>query len=223
MQINDAKSGKRFLTYLIDMFLIGGVSQLILSLFPIYRSLLKNSQTLYSQYLNSLTDTGIIDSTIYSEMLLNAMKIQGISMLVILPIMFLYLVVLPMFWKPQTIGRLATGVRVLTIDEQAPSWKNLCLRELVGSFIFYHVLSSSIIVLIITWVFSATRGRSIADFIGGTRLINIRMILESNSTAEEKRDYVDAIFKDVDSDSSSVKEQEKKEPASNNEDDYKVF
>lgn len=220
MQINDARCGKRFLTYLIDMFIVGSLSQLILVLFPVYRNLSKDSQSLYTEFTNHLLETGLIDSTIYSEMLQNLMKIQGLTILVMVPVIFLYLVVLPMFWKPQTIGRLATGVRVMTIEEQAPSWKHLCLRELVGVVVFYQLLSSSIIIIIITWVFSATRGRSLADFIGGTRLVNMRITVNEDLPRHEERDYVDATFKEVEKDFSKEEEQEN---SSSNDNEYKVF
>ncbi|MDE7100791.1 MAG: hypothetical protein K2O05_02950, partial [Anaeroplasmataceae bacterium] len=69
-------------------------------------------------------------------------------------------------------------------------------------------------IIIITWVFSSTRGRSVADFIGSTRLINTRIVKpepENPIYEKQERDYIDATFKDV------YEEQDSKD------DQYKVF
>lgn len=211
MQINDARSIQRFLAYFIDMLIIQVVLQIILRFIPAYQNALKAVNDYYSEYLNmTIVD---IDSTI--AMYQAFLKSQGISLLVLLPIYAIYFVLIPYFWQYQTIGRLAMGLRVVKItNEEKVGVKELILREIIGGYLLYHVLGISFIIIIITWVFSSTRGRSVADFIGSTRLINTRIVKpepENPIYEKQERDYIDAKFKEV------------HEEQDSNDDQYKVF
>lgn len=221
MRINDARCLRRFFAYLIDMFLIGTVTSLILLGVPIYQELADRYQTLYQEYTDAVLN-GVIGTDYYTELLQIKIKMDGLTCAVMFPLMVLYLVILPHFWKAQTVGRLAMGLRVMTIDEKEVGWKALCLRELVGGFLCYQVLGSIIVLPILTWVYSATRGRSLADMIGGTRLINIHIEKPEEPKSEEQRDFVDAKFKEVQQEETSEEPASAEQPSSQ-QDEYQVL
>ncbi|MDE6656577.1 MAG: RDD family protein, partial [Anaeroplasmataceae bacterium] len=168
----------------------------------------------YKSYLSGNISTDF-------EELRNVMKsagtMLGIKILFDLPIYTLYLVVLPYFWEKQTLGRCIMHLKVISKDESKAKPVNLILRELVGGLLLLNLLSSSIIIPILYWYFSASTGRSLADMIGGTRLIDDRYInqdyLYKEEDSYEDREYVDASFTEV---------SEKEEPA-DEDTDYKVF
>lgn len=208
MRYRNAGCGRRFLAYLIDFFLIGIVSAFILSLIPYFSNKVNEFVVAFNAYIES-AEAGNLDEALYNTVLSYSTRIAGITFLGMLPVVFLYLVVLPYFWKYQTLGRLLMRIKVVNLmDEENPSFAKLVLREIVG-FLVYNFLSSTFIFLILIWYFSI-RGRSLADLIGGTRLVDAAAI----QTEEEHRDYMDAHFKEVDS---TPKEEE------NTETDYKVF
>lgn len=203
MRANDARCGQRFLAYFIDTLIISTIGTIILHFLPVYGKY----YTLYQEAYTDITDVIFNFNAVDSQAFVNLMKyylaVQGITYAVMLPLFFLYLVVLPYFWSCQTVGRLAAGVKVVCLkDEPKVSFGRLCLRELVGTFIFYELISN-VIVLIITCYLSASKGRSIVDYIGGTRLINLRMPKKEEPINEEpqdlfsKKDYIDAEFKDA--------------------------
>ena len=65
------------------------------------------------------------------------------------------------------------------------------------------------------WYFSSTTGRSLADMIGGTRLIDTQSKLSVEKQEENTREYVDAYFKEVST--------ENPESATEEETEYKVI
>ncbi len=204
MRANDAKCGPRFLAFLIDTLIISTIGTVILHFLPAYTKYLTLYQEAYTDIYEVIFSFNAVDPQAFVNLLKYFLITQGITYAVMVPLFFLYLVVLPHFWSCQTIGRLAAGVKVVLLkDEQKVSFGRLCLRELVGTFLFYEILSN-FIVLIITCYLSASKGRSIVDYIGGTRLINLRMpkkeepIYEGESQEPfEKKDYIDAEFQDT--------------------------
>lgn len=196
MKYNNATCGQRFGAYLIDMIIISLVSSLILMLIPAYQT---QSDILLENY-NALLDMSTeIDETIFTNIIRSGACIIGINMAVMLPLMTIYFVLIPCFWKQQTIGRAALGLRVVTLNEEEPKWTQLCVRELVGGYLIYQVLGNSFIVFIVTWVLSANNGRSIVDYVGKTRLVNVRYVRETVESEPENpfQDYVDAKFHEV--------------------------
>ncbi len=205
MRANDAKCGQRFLAYLIDTLIISTIGTIILRFLPVYTKYSALYQKAYLDVYEVMLSFDSVDTQAFVNLMKYFLVTQGITYAVLLPLFFLYLVVLPNFWSCQTVGRLAAGVKVVLLkDEQRASFGRLCLRELVGSFLFYEILSSSFITVIITWYLSASKGRSIVDYIGGTRLINLRMPKKEETIYEgepqepfSKKDYIDAEYQDM--------------------------
>ncbi len=195
MKYNNATCGQRFGAYLIDMIIVSLISSLILVLIPAYQV---QSEIFIKNYSAILDFTVEIDDSVLSDLMSSAVIIGAINMAIMLPLMAIYFVLIPHFWKQQTVGRAALGLRVVTLNEETPKWTQLCLRELVGSYLIYEVLGNVGIVFIITWVLSANNGRSIVDYVGQTRLVNVRYVKETEETPENPfQDYVDAKFHEV--------------------------
>ena len=197
MKYYNATSSQRFLAFMIDYFIITSVASFILTFIP-----------LYTFYANQLTDlltvflaSEILDETIMMDLLRSAWVCVGLQTIVMLPLIIGYQVVLPLFWKHQTVGRLAAGVRVMKKDSsEKPSVVSLLVREIIGGYVFNNLLSQTFILPILNYVFSRNRGRSLSDMISKTRLVDIKLAklqgLDENFV-EENSDIIDADYNDV--------------------------
>ena len=95
-----------------------------------------------------------------------------ISFGVTFAIMSPYFVIIPLKWEHQTLGRKIIGCKVYDMDNKALDLKTLIIRELVGTFIFYVVLTTYIPLIVILYVVLACKRRiSIVDSISKTRMI----------------------------------------------------
>ncbi len=196
MKYKNATSMQRFFAFLIDSLLMYVISSLILICIPIYNTYSELFLDRYN-YLMSGFNTADIDATFLEELMVSSMVIIGLNMAILIPLYILYYVVLPYFWKSQTLGRLALGLRVVTLEEEKPKLRHLLLRELVGGYLIYELLGGGIF-YIVTLVLSISQGRSLIDYIGQTRLVNIRYPQKvEEPIAPDERDYVDAHFREV--------------------------
>lgn len=216
MKYLNARSSQRFLAFLIDYFLIGLIVSLIISFIPAY----KESSEVIMNYYKSFMEGTISDNLDeLMQILKHAGIVLGLRLLLEIPLYILYLVILPYFWDKQTIGRWAMHLKVIAKDESKAKPSNLLLRELVGGLVLLNLLSSSIVIPVLFWYFSSTTGRSLADMIGGTRLIDDRFInqdfFQDEQSVSEERDFVDASFKEV--------EEEAPEEPNEEDTEYKVF
>lgn len=220
MNYSNATCGQRFITYLIDFIIIEMVAGLIASAIPAYSQNMNIFQEDMGILVNQIYN-GSLDMLLYQEMMRAYFAYTGILLLISLVVTFLYLVVLPYYWPKQTVGRLAMGLKVINLHNNEPvSFGKLALRELVGSFLLYRILSSTLIIALLNWYYCASRGRSFADMIGGTRLVYVRGVVEEENYYSENssnHDYVNAEFHEV-------KQEPKEESKDNSSDnDYKVF
>ncbi|MDE6407019.1 MAG: RDD family protein [Anaeroplasmataceae bacterium] len=212
MKYLNARSSQRFIAFLIDYFLISLFVSFILSLIPLYN---QSADTVLEYYKSFLEGTVTDDFNELTNILKHAGIVLGLKLLLEIPVYILYLVVLPYFWDKQTLGRWAMHLRVVAKNEGKAKLSNLLLRELVGGLLLLNVFSSSIVIPVLFWYFSSATGRSLADMIGGTRLIDDRFINQDFLEDEEEKDYVDASF-------TEIKEEPKEEPAEEDT-EYKVF
>ncbi|MDE7384410.1 MAG: RDD family protein [Anaeroplasmataceae bacterium] len=215
MKYLNARSSQRFIAYLIDYILISLLVSFVLSLIPVYN---QSADAVMNYYKAFLEGTMSDDLSELANVLKHAGIVLGLKLLLEIPVYALYLVVLPYFWEKQTLGRWAMHLRVISKNESKAKLTNLLLREMVGGLVLLNLLSSSIVIPILFWYFSSTTGRSLADMIGGTRLIDDRYINQDFLDEEpifEEKDYVDASF-------TEIKEEPKEEPAEEDT-EYKVF
>ncbi|MCM1130387.1 MAG: RDD family protein [Roseburia sp.] len=214
MKYLNARSSQRFIAFLIDSLLISIVVGFILGFIPAYNESTKVIIDFYKLYMEGEFNDAMYQA---SNVLKHAGIILGLQLLMDIPIYILYLVVLPYFWNKQTLGRWAMHLKVVSKNENKATPLNLILRELVGGMLLLRLLSSSIIIPILYWYFSATTGRSLADMIGGTRLVDTLYINEeyADENQSKEREYVDASFTEVPN--------EPKEDPAEEDSEYKVF
>jgi uncharacterized RDD family membrane protein YckC len=158
----------------------------------------------------------------YMDFMKYSMVELGIQTVIALVVFIGYLVVLPHFWKNQTVGRMISKTKVIMLDGTKTTTKAFIIREIVGSFLLYYCIG--FIPFVITWVFLNKYQRSLVDRISGTVLIydgEVLMVNVYDDTNENtSNDYIDAKFTDVN---------EQKEPENKNnepeadEDGYIVF
>lgn len=197
MKYKNATSIQRFFAFFIDSFLIYVVSGLILICIPAYNTYSEIFLDRYNDLMISFTTTEV-DTIFMKELMVSGLIITGLNIAVLAVLTFLYYVVLPYFWKSQTIGRLALGLRVVTLDEKDPTFGQFILREMVGGYFVYRILGISGVFYLVTFIMSVSKGRSLIDYIGKTRLVDIRYPEKVvDSVVSGERDYVDAYFKDV--------------------------
>ena len=197
MKYHKAMSYQRFLAFIIDFFIINLVATLILNLIPLYVFHSEQLMDMYSGMTEMIMNNDI-ESLI--ELLKSACILLLLQTVVFVPIIFVYQIILPMFWKPQTLGRLVAGVRVMRLnsDEKA-GIGSLMVRELVGGYIFNVMFVQSFVIPILNYVFSRNRGRSLADMISKTRLVDYKLakMMGVDEMVEEQPEFINADYKEV--------------------------
>lgn len=194
MKYINATCSQRFLAYLLDSIIMGIISSIILCNLPVYKENMNVINDSLEMFVSGSMDINIL----FGQIMQNFYTIFGYALLIEGFVMALYMVILPYFWKYQTLGRLATHTKVIRNDGSKVNFGNLLLREYIGGFLLLQLLGSFIIPLV-TWYLSATSGRSLGDMIGGTNLIDTKFhdSKDEEEPSHESKDYVDASFKEV--------------------------
>ena len=212
MKYHNAMSYQRFLAFIIDAIIINIVASTILMFIPAYSL---HSEVVVNGYaeLMNMVDVNI-DQLI--NLLKSAFIIIGLHVAVFVPLMLIYQVIVPMFWEKQTVGRMVAGVRVMKLNSsEKPGLGSLLVRELVGGYIFNTLLSSTFVLPLLNYMFSRNRGRSLADMISKTRLVDYKLAqmmgLEEEIIEENNNDFINAQYKEVHQEDEEV------------ETDYQVF
>lgn len=230
MHFLKANKVERFLTYFIDFAIIGVIASAIVS--GIYAVAGYDAKVIddilqrITLEINKVT-TGNMDfdvlKNLYAQYMQHALFEALIGGIVYLILITLYLVILPMFWPSQTVGRLIMKTKVVNKDGTEASKRTIIFREIIGSFLCYAFFGGVFIIASAALV--AVKERSLADYIGGADLASVK-ILPKNENKDEKldsfdnndsSDYVDAKFKEVE-DSSREEDKFKID-----DDDYKIF
>jgi uncharacterized RDD family membrane protein YckC len=198
MKYHNAMSYQRFLAFIIDAIIINIVASTILMFIPAYS---QHSEVVVNGYaeLMNMVDVNI-DQLI--NLLKSAFIIIGLHVTVFVPLMLIYQVIVPMFWKKQTVGRMVAGVRVMKLNSsEKPGLGSLLVRELVGGYVFNTLLSSTFVLPLLNYMFSRNRGRSLADMISKTRLVDYKLAqmmgLEEEIIEENNNDFINAQYKEV--------------------------
>ena len=197
MKYHNAMSYQRFLAFIIDAIIVNIVASTILMFIPAYS---QHSEVVVNGYaeLMNMVDVNI-DQLI--NLLKSAFIIIGLHVVVFVPLMLIYQVIVPMFWEKQTVGRMVAGVRVMKLNSsEKPGLGSLLVRELVGGYIFNTLLSSTFVLPLLNYMFSRNRGRSLADMISKTRLVDYKlaqMMGFEEEIIEENNDFINAEYKEV--------------------------
>lgn len=217
MKYPDASVLRRFAAFLIDYFLLWLVANLLLSwlVYPLVGYDLANLLTEKIAIIGDHLYDHTLDKTIYHQVLILILLQFGWISAVMLPLIVLYLCVLPCFWEKQTLGRGCFGLRVVSVQEKKVGFLRLCLREISGYVLLGLFFAFLIVPLLFLAFFVFYTNRSISDYIARTRLISLRSTPPYpfhyfSDQQEKKRDFIDA-------DVNSVLNQEE------SADDYKVL
>lgn len=233
--MREATTGERLLVYLIDIVVMGWILSFFTNLIfkginydSDYLSLVVEQITGYlEEYLNSIVNNTSFDMNKLYIALGSYFEIVAIRTLITiafdLVFVVLYLVILPKFWKNQTLGRFFVKVKVVNKNGEDLTTKNIIFRELIGTFLLYMVLGS-FGVLLASVILIINSKRSLVDYVGKTKLVKINEDNTTTKTIIDDNDYDD--LSDV-----YIKREEidsKDDNSSNNyndqpDDDYKVF
>lgn len=208
-------SGRRFLVYFVDFFIVGVVTSLVMLLVElILKNIITNYvpydtayNTFYNAYLNYLLGK-INDETLYqyiSATLPSILTYLGIQQVLNFIIMAIYFVVIPICNKKHlTLGRLLCKTKVISLKYGDMRKQDIIVRELL-SYLFYQLVP---IAGFISAIFAIAKGDSLVDIASKTRMIyddpNFVNNNDSNNNDYSKNDnsfnddYIDAKVNVVD-------------------------
>lgn len=230
MRYDRANKVERFLTYFIDFILLGViVSAIVSGIFAVAGYDTKITEDLLvrlTEELNRIA-TGDLDLTnfknIYTQYMERALFETFVNAITYLVLIVLYLIILPMVWKHQTLGRFIMKTKVVSKDGSEATKKVIIFRELFGSFLCYAFFGG--VFIFVSAILVLSKERSLADYIGGSELISVKFPPKEETTKEEfsdvnsnesSDDYVDARFKEIDEDANNDK-------FKIDDDDYKII
>ena len=128
--------GRRIGAFFLDVLIFTFGSGIILSLFedPAFIQQLVDLESAYM--------SGTIDFLQYTEALDNLVDPnRGLKLIVEFILMVGYFIILPIFWKKQTVGRLACKIKVVKENGEKAKPINFILREGFAQTIFVSVLT----------------------------------------------------------------------------------
>lgn len=199
-----ASNGQRFVAFLIDAILIAGaafglmfaVLAIIKFDFARYNELTDKIYDTYFQYMRTGNNDLLNDfNTMATEFLKLYFTRIGIYYAMVALIILLYLVVLPYFWKYQTLGRLFAKVKIISRDNNlTPSFGRLAFRELFGTFIFYYLINT--VLILISGILCLSSNRSLVDMLSRTELVYYKPVEVNQHTlfGDQDEDYYNNKF-----------------------------
>ncbi len=194
-----ASNGQRFLAFIIDAILIAGAAfglmYAILAMmqfdFARYNELIDKISEVYYNYMRTGNNDLLIEfENMAREFLGLYMTRIGIYYAMVALMILLYLVVLPYFWQYQTLGRLFAKVKIIARDNNlTPSFGKLILRELVGTFIFYYLINS--VLVLISGILCLSSNKSLVDMLSRTELVYYKPVEVNQHTlfGDQDEDY----------------------------------
>lgn len=212
MKLKLASTSQRIVAFIIDFVIISILVNLLTDL--IYFVIKFDSTTIdvvseiFLTKLMEIVEANASGASITNQMIIlqdyamQLMKLAGIQMAcsagASLVVFMLYMIMLPLLWKNQTVGRAIMKCKVVY-----PNTKNLpetdhkkktvgvfFLRELVVGWLLYYMIGN-LIVLIIAIVYYHSRKRTLADIISKTETVSY---VEADNI-EENNDVIDADVK----------------------------
>jgi hypothetical protein len=241
MITNKASTSQRLVAYLIDIFVIGVVVSLITDLvYYIARldfstiDVLTEQMLLQAQKIMEILESNgnaTDQIVILQQYSIEIMKLYAIQLActgaVSLVVFILYMVVLPLKWSKQTIGRAVMKCKVIypnvnDLNEDALKKKTVkafFIRELVAGWLLYYMIGS-LIVIIIALVYYKTRKRTLADAIYKTETVScieVTYVTPQENFEQPKQEEPNDPFK-ID-----PKDYEVSSEKTNKDDDYVIF
>lgn len=168
---------QRGLCFIIDALIVGGLGYLIAYLIIRFSG--------FNDYYQAAGEAGyamIFQDPTSSEAVACIVAIlyqTAIYAGVYLVIVFLYLILLPYFTSFQTLGRLITKTRLIARKTVKLTMKHLLLRELVGEFLIYILLTLFLqfmnMIFYISVGYCFLQDISIPDLISKTKMVSLKV------------------------------------------------
>lgn len=215
MNHSKATKTQRFVAYLIDFLVIdicvGLLSYGVRSFIHFDADMVVSMQNNFlEKFIDYFLEPGTENKSTMISYFQSYLKYYftnlGITWGVSLFVVGIYLVIIPMFCNAKTLGRMAMKVEIVQKDGSKVTKKNIIMRELVGTLLFYVFLGSFSIFLA-TIILVTTTGRSLVDFIGKTNLVSMTGQPQNPNSGQwykepSKEEFIDAEFKEVKEDPS---------------------
>jgi len=189
---------QRLLAYFVDIIIVVTISTLISYPFTSNKSVEKlNEQS--TEIMEKYTKQEIDAQTYINQSMDNSYQIYretGLSTVITIVIYVLYFIVFQTYMKGQTIGKRFMKIKIVKNDNSELTMNDMILRNLINNFIladilrailvlisknayFYgsmivEVIQYSILIASIFMIIIRKDGRSVADFIAGTKVINLK-------------------------------------------------
>lgn len=189
---------QRLLAYFVDIIIVVTISTLISYPFTSNKSVEKlNEQS--TEIMEKYTKQEIDAQTYINQSMDNSYQIYretGLSTVITIVIYVLYFIVFQTYMKGQTVGKRFMKIKIVKNDNSELTMNDMILRNLINNFIladiliailvlisknayFYgsmvvEVIQYSILIASIFMIIIRKDGRSVADFIAGTKVINLK-------------------------------------------------
>ncbi len=232
---------QRFIVFLIDFVLLSIIASFIYRVISNAAGIGSAATDSYYQLmlmelLNSVQGGGNqANISYYMEQYMSHVMMDRLLNLIIFGVLVAgLLVILPTFWKGQTLGRFLCHLTLFNKEGKPATAKNFILRELVGTVIFYSLFG--FIGIVITLIMLLVKNRSLVDVISGTHLcfqpeylerrgINPNNINPHNAYNQSNNynndNNIEADWHEVNNQASEPKEEEKND--SDNGDKYTII
>lgn len=219
-----------FLDFLIIEIIVSLLCQLVYLVLPIDRSLVTTYENLLveetEKCMTALASGSNYDVQRLYDILFTYLKHSLVNFAIVsslyLVLVVGYLVILPMLWDKQTIGRLVMKVKVVSVDGSPVTKKQIVIRELVGTYLFYCIIGGPLILA--TVIIASMKGRSLVDYVAKTNLVTTLEVEVPECQDNDNNDYIDAEVKDINTNDDYVEAKFVDDSSSSDdEDEYKII
>lgn len=197
METRPYPKGRRILCFIIDIVIIFTIS-LILVRFAV-KPILGFSEDNYTIVKNNILDdlNRILQNEEISRELLNYdiemyfryFLVDSLAKIItFFLISSIYLVIIPVFCKQKTLGRLITKLKIINMNGEDIKNSKLIKRELIATFLFYFLsyVFLGFLLIFISLIVCAVSGRSLIDKMTKTMFVDDDFKLEDDNIIDAK-------------------------------------
>ncbi len=197
METRPYPKGRRILCFIIDIVIIFTIS-LILVRFAV-KPILGFNEDNYTTVKNNILDdlNRILQNEEISRELLNYdiemyfryFLVDSLAKIItFFLISSIYLVIIPVFCKQKTLGRLITKLKIINMNGEDIKNSKLIKRELLATFLFYFLsyVFLGFLLIFISLIVCAVSGRSLIDKMTKTMFVDDDFKLEDDNIIDAK-------------------------------------
>lgn len=197
METRPYPKGRRILCFIIDIVIIFTIS-LILVRFAV-KPILGFSEDNYTTVKNNILDdlNRILQNEEISRDLLNYdiemyfryFLVDSLAKIItFFLISSIYLVIIPVFCKQKTLGRLITKLKIINMNGEDIKNSKLIKRELIATYLFYFLsyVFLGFLLIFISLIVCAVSGRSLIDKMTKTMFVDDDFKLEDDNIIDAK-------------------------------------